>query len=140
MDQGQGGQGELNWRLSAHPITLLVFLSIRIGPYSPAPSSSNNNDFANLMIRCATDVSIWCTLYQQLVRNLRYTRLSTCDANAHIVSSSSSSPFSSSPLISITSKTLRDAGWSAYAGGTRSTPQPATPSGSSNQPTLAFAL
>lgn len=30
MDQGQ--QGELNWRLSAHPITLLVFLGIRIGP------------------------------------------------------------------------------------------------------------
>ncbi|KAJ5082752.1 hypothetical protein N7532_011795 [Penicillium argentinense] len=29
MDQGQ--QGDLNWRLSAHPITLLVFLSIRIG-------------------------------------------------------------------------------------------------------------
>ncbi|KAJ5125481.1 Golgi apparatus membrane protein tvp23 [Penicillium atrosanguineum] len=29
MDQGQ--QGELNWRLSAHPITLLVFLGIRIG-------------------------------------------------------------------------------------------------------------
>ncbi|KXG53116.1 Protein of unknown function DUF846, eukaryotic [Penicillium griseofulvum] len=31
MEQGQGGQGELNWRLSAHPITLLVFLGIRIG-------------------------------------------------------------------------------------------------------------
>ncbi|KAJ6171288.1 hypothetical protein N7470_000355 [Penicillium chermesinum] len=32
MDQGgQGGQGDLNWRLSAHPITLLVFLGIRIG-------------------------------------------------------------------------------------------------------------
>ncbi|KAJ5574772.1 Golgi apparatus membrane protein tvp23 [Penicillium hetheringtonii] len=29
MDQGQ--QGDLNWRLSAHPITLLVFLTIRIG-------------------------------------------------------------------------------------------------------------
>ncbi|KAJ5631158.1 uncharacterized protein N7484_011258 [Penicillium longicatenatum] len=29
MDQGT--QGELNWRLSSHPITLLVFLGIRIG-------------------------------------------------------------------------------------------------------------
>jgi len=29
MDQRQ--EGELNWRLSAHPITLLVFLGIRIG-------------------------------------------------------------------------------------------------------------
>ena len=27
----QGAQGELNWRLSSHPITLLVFLGIRIG-------------------------------------------------------------------------------------------------------------
>jgi hypothetical protein len=27
----QNNQGDLNWRLSAHPITLLVFLSIRIG-------------------------------------------------------------------------------------------------------------
>lgn len=140
MDQGQGGQGELNWRLSAHPITLLVFLSIRIGPYSPTPSKSSKNDLANFMIRRATDVSIWCTLHQQLVRNLRTTRLSTCDANVHVVSSSSFSPFSSSPRISITSKTSRDAGWSAYVGGTRSTPQPATHSGSSNQPTLTFAL
>lgn len=30
MDQNTG-QGDLNWRLSAHPITLLVFLGIRIG-------------------------------------------------------------------------------------------------------------
>ncbi|KAJ5679589.1 Golgi apparatus membrane protein tvp23 [Penicillium macrosclerotiorum] len=30
MDQPQQ-QGDLNWRLSAHPITLLVFLGIRIG-------------------------------------------------------------------------------------------------------------
>ncbi|KAJ5172974.1 Golgi apparatus membrane protein tvp23 [Penicillium capsulatum] len=29
MDSGH--QGDLNWRLSAHPITLLVFLGIRIG-------------------------------------------------------------------------------------------------------------
>lgn len=29
MDPGH--QGDLNWRLSAHPITLLVFLGIRIG-------------------------------------------------------------------------------------------------------------
>lgn len=29
MEQAQ--QGDLNWRLSAHPITLLVFLGIRIG-------------------------------------------------------------------------------------------------------------
>ncbi|KAJ5505489.1 hypothetical protein N7453_004446 [Penicillium expansum] len=55
MDQGQGGQGDLNWRLSAHPITLLVFLGIRIGSYSPAPSNSGKNDLTNLMSRCATD-------------------------------------------------------------------------------------
>jgi hypothetical protein len=29
MDQAQ--QGDLNWRLSAHPITLLFFLGFRIG-------------------------------------------------------------------------------------------------------------
>ena len=32
----QANQGDLNWRLSAHPITLLVFLGIRIGIYCPA--------------------------------------------------------------------------------------------------------
>lgn len=47
MDQGQGGQGDLNWRLSAHPITLLVFLGIRIGLYSPTPSNSSKNDLTN---------------------------------------------------------------------------------------------
>ncbi|KAJ5898954.1 Golgi apparatus membrane protein tvp23, partial [Penicillium taxi] len=31
LTMDQGGQGDLNWRLSAHPITLLVFLTIRIG-------------------------------------------------------------------------------------------------------------
>ncbi|KAI9932846.1 hypothetical protein ASPWEDRAFT_33824 [Aspergillus wentii DTO 134E9] len=31
MDQPQSQPGELNWRLSAHPITLLCFLGIRIG-------------------------------------------------------------------------------------------------------------
>ncbi|KAL2799482.1 hypothetical protein BJX66DRAFT_241244 [Aspergillus keveii] len=29
--QAQPQQGDLNWRLSAHPVTLLVFLGIRIG-------------------------------------------------------------------------------------------------------------
>lgn len=141
MDQGQGGQGDLNWRLSAHPITLLVFLGIRIGLYSPTPSNSNKNDLTNLVVRCATDVSIWCTLHRWLVRTLRWTTcLSTCDANVYLVSSSSFSPFFSSPRISTTSKTLRDAGWSAYVGGTRSTPRPATPSGSSNHPTPTSAL
>jgi len=43
MDQAQGSQGDLNWRLSAHPITLLVFLGIRIGLYSPASNNSYEN-------------------------------------------------------------------------------------------------
>jgi hypothetical protein len=31
MDQPPPQQGDLNWRLSAHPITLLFFLGFRIG-------------------------------------------------------------------------------------------------------------
>lgn len=31
MEQPQPQQGDLNWRLSAHPITLMCFLGFRIG-------------------------------------------------------------------------------------------------------------
>lgn len=31
MDQVQPQQGDLNWRLSAHPITLICFLAFRVG-------------------------------------------------------------------------------------------------------------
>lgn len=31
MEQAQPQQGDLNWRLSAHPITLICFLAFRIG-------------------------------------------------------------------------------------------------------------
>lgn len=31
MDPPQPQQGDLNWRLSAHPITLICFLAFRIG-------------------------------------------------------------------------------------------------------------
>lgn len=41
--QGSPQQGELNWRLSSHPITLLSFLAFRIGklPNSPQQASAN---------------------------------------------------------------------------------------------------
>jgi hypothetical protein len=38
----RNASGELNWRLSAHPITLLVFLGFRIG------SSHAYNDFPSM--------------------------------------------------------------------------------------------
>ncbi|CAG7916031.1 unnamed protein product [Penicillium olsonii] len=43
MDQNSG-QGDLNWRLSAHPITLLVFLGIRIGWYPLSTSKAPLTD------------------------------------------------------------------------------------------------
>lgn len=64
MDQNPV-QGDLNWRLSAHPITLLVFLGIRIGlyPLSSAIRTALTDEFP----RCPFDVPLWCSLYQRLV-------------------------------------------------------------------------
>lgn len=64
MDQNQV-QGELNWRLSAHPITLLVFLGIRIGLYPL--STAMRTALTNISYRCAFNVPLRCPLYRRLV-------------------------------------------------------------------------
>jgi hypothetical protein len=63
MDQTQ--QGELNWRLSAHPITLLVFLGIRIGTWLLLPDLSGKKHFELTCVtdRCFADVPLWCAVH-----------------------------------------------------------------------------
>lgn len=63
MDQAQSG--ELNWRLSAHPITLLFFLGFRIGELRP----TCYDDFPKLMWgrRQSPDVFIRRPFHKKLV-------------------------------------------------------------------------
>lgn len=74
MNQSQAG--DLNWRLSAHPITLLFFLGFRIGElilscpelHSVLPPEMNSLlTSVSSQFRKLIDVPIWCSLYKGFV-------------------------------------------------------------------------
>lgn len=71
MDHPQ--QGELNWRLSAHPVTLLVFLGFRIGKCAlvVSPSARYWRLTAVSWARLPIDVSVWSIVHQKLVCDQR---------------------------------------------------------------------
>lgn len=60
-------QGDLNWRLSAHPITLLFFLGFRIGK-SAKRSDRNRETEAYNRHRKSVNVPLRRPLHRQLVR------------------------------------------------------------------------
>lgn len=105
MDQSQ--LGELNWRLSAHPITLLIFLAFRIGTLSLSDDVHTTLTIYNAgsLLMYLFGVLFISNLYVPCPSLLSYL------LTGGKVFSSSSSPFSSSPPTSTTSKTSPGVDW-----------------------------
>lgn len=103
--------GQLNWRLSAHPLTLLTFLAFRIAALLTYLLGLLFTSNLSVSVRFKCDLAA-----------------SLADVD-QIASSSSSSPSSSSPPTSTQPRTSPAAGWWVCAGGTRRTPRRAWPNG-----------